>query len=316
MPPSHHSHSSHSSHSHSSHSSHSHSSHSSRSSGSSRSYSSRPVRARTNQPTGWSTAKHGNSIRYDFRDHDYIYYPHSWTDENGNVFREGYYDENGIHYTNIAASNVQTTLTCQFCGTKSIWEWKEGTIPVCSNCGGQIKIDKIDAAVNYGSEKRLNKKPLLIALFVYLGINIGLPLTYALIMAVVLLSSIIYKKLPIHKNSSTDPTTRAAVVETQKMPSSVYVKEINRTCYLDGEDYYDEESQCWFWYNTDVVPGQWQYWYEGISSDYGDYGWMEYDDDEGIWYIETSDGKWKKLPDKYDTETLWHFEDKNVNDLY
>ena len=92
MPPSHHSHSSHSSHSHShshsSHSSHSHSSHSSYSSGRSRSYSPRPVRTRTNQPTGWSTAKHGNCIRYDFRDHDYIYYPHSWTDENGNVFRE------------------------------------------------------------------------------------------------------------------------------------------------------------------------------------------------------------------------------------
>ena len=320
MPPSHHSHSSHSSHSHShshsSHSSHSHSSHSSYSSGRSRSYSSRPVRTRTNQPTGWSTAKHGNCIRYDFRDHDYIYYPHSWTDENGNVFREGYYDENGIHYTNIAASNVQTTLTCQFCGTKSIWQWQEGTIPVCSNCGGQIKIDKIDAAVNNVSGIRSSKKPLMTALLIGLGIYVGIPLTFTLFYVVIILFSAFFKLLPIHKNSSTDQTTRTAVVETQKMPSSVYVKEINRTCYLDGEDYYDEKTQCWFWYNTDVVPGQWQYWYEGISSDYGDYGWMEYDDDKGIWYIEFSDGKWKKLPDKYDTTDLWHFENKNVNELY
>ena len=232
------------------------------------------------------------------------------------MFREGYYDENGIHYTNIAASNVQTTLTCEFCGTKSIWQWQEGTIPVCSNCGGQIKIDKIDAAVNNVSGTRSSKKPLMTALLIGLGIYVGIPLTFTLFYVVIILFSAFFKLLPIHKNSSTDQTTRTAVVETQKMPSSVYVKEINRTCYLDGEDYYDEETQCWFWYNTDVVPGQWQYWYEGISSDYGDYGWMEYDDDKEIWYIETSDGKWKKLPDKYDTTNLWHFENKNVNELY
>ena len=321
MPPSHHSHSSHSSHSHShsSHSSHSHSSHSSYSSGSSRSGSSRPIRTRTNQPTGWSTAKHGNCIRYDFRDHDYIYYPHSWTDESGNVFREGYYDENGIHYMNIVAANVQTTLTCQFCGTKSIWQWQEGTIPVCSNCGGQIKIDKIDAATSYGSGSTSSKKSFLIPLFIILGINVAAPLTFGLFYVIIMLSLSFFSLFPNFKSNNTRQTSQASktsVVETQKMPSSVYVKEIGRTCYLDGEDYYDEKTECWFWYNTDVVPGQWQYWYEGISSDYGDYGWMEYDDDAAIWYIETSDGNWEKLPDKYDTTNLWHFENKNVNELY
>ena len=54
-------------------------------------------------------------------------------------------------------------------------------------------------------------------------------------------------------------------------------------------------------------PPVWQYWYEGISSDYGDYGWMEHDDDG--WYIEKDHGEWIKLPDKYGTDGLWYIED-------
>lgn len=74
-----------------------------------------------------------------------------------------------------------------------------------------------------------------------------------------------------------------------------------------GEDsYYDAESQCWLWYNTDVEPALWQYWYEGISSNYGDYGWMEHNS-EG-WWIEESEGNWIKLPEEYDTGALWYIE--------
>ena len=271
------------------------------------------MRARTNQPTGWNASIQGNYIRYDFRDHDYIYYPHSWTDENGNVFREGYYDENGVHYTNICAANTQTMLTCEFCGSKSLWVWKEGTIPACSSCGAQIKIDKIDAAVGgTGVGKTASRKTWMTVLFVMLGIYVGIPLTSLIFLA----PSLFLTGANKLTRQITNPTTKTTIVETQKKPSSVFVEEIGRSCYLDGEDYYDEQTECWFWYNTDVVPGQWQYWYEGISSHYGDYGWMEYDDDEAQWYIETSDGKWEKLPDKYDTSKLWHFKDKNVNELY
>ena len=74
----------------------------------------------------------------------------------------------------------------------------------------------------------------------------------------------------------------------------------------DGGNYYDKESDCWLWHNTDVTPAIWQYWYNGISSDYGDYGWMEWDEAENIWYIEESDGNWIKLPSKYYTGHLWH----------
>ena len=73
------------------------------------------------------------------------------------------------------------------------------------------------------------------------------------------------------------------------------------------ESYYDKESDCYVWYNTDVSPNLWQYWYEGISSDYGDYGWIEYED--GEWYIERRDEDWILLDtDKYDTSELWHFD--------
>lgn len=72
------------------------------------------------------------------------------------------------------------------------------------------------------------------------------------------------------------------------------------------KSYYDQESDCYLWYNTDVEPNIWQYWYEGISSDFGDNGWMEYESDG--WYIEESRSSWIKLPDPYDKSKLWHIE--------
>ncbi|MBO5520499.1 MAG: hypothetical protein J5973_02355 [Eubacterium sp.] len=76
---------------------------------------------------------------------------------------------------------------------------------------------------------------------------------------------------------------------------------------VDADSYYDEDSDCWVWYNTDVEPPIWQYWYEGISSDFGDYGWMEHDEDG--WFIEESYGNWIELPSEYDTEALWYIEE-------
>ena len=46
--------------------------------------------------------------------------------------------------------------------------------------------------------------------------------------------------------------------------------------------------------------------YEGISSDYGDYGWMEHDS-EG-WWIEASEGNWIPLPSSYDSSGLWYID--------
>lgn len=73
------------------------------------------------------------------------------------------------------------------------------------------------------------------------------------------------------------------------------------------ESYYDEQSDCYFFLNTDVDPAIWQYWFEGISSQYGDYGWLEWDAKEKQWYVETGENKWEKLPDNQASD-LWHFD--------
>ena len=70
---------------------------------------------------------------------------------------------------------------------------------------------------------------------------------------------------------------------------------------------FDEDSDCWLWYTTEVDPPVWQYWVEGISSDFGDYGWMEHDEDG--WWIEASNGNWIELPDRYDADGLWYIGD-------
>lgn len=75
----------------------------------------------------------------------------------------------------------------------------------------------------------------------------------------------------------------------------------------DADSYYDASTDCWLWYNTDVEPPIWQYWYEGISSDYGEYGWMEHD--SSGWYIEKSQDNWIQLPGRYDTSNLWYIAD-------
>ena len=68
------------------------------------------------------------------------------------------------------------------------------------------------------------------------------------------------------------------------------------------ESYYDEETETYLWYNTDVSPALWQYWVEGVSSDY-DSGWMEYED--GTWYIQKGEDDPYTVYDG-DTSEFWH----------
>ena len=55
-----------------------------------------------------------------------------------------------------------------------------------------------------------------------------------------------------------------------------------------------------------MEPAVWQYWYEGISSDFDESGWMEHDADG--WYIEAYKGDWIALPTQYDTSGLWYID--------
>lgn len=295
--PSRHSSSSHSSHS-SSHSSHSSSSHSSslRSGHSGSSHTSSFTRTRTNQPAGWKTESHGSSLKYHCKQHDYEYFPHSWTDEEGFKHEEGYYDENGQHYTNIAIPGIETNLTCSYCGTHMLYKWKEGVFPVCPNCSGQFQIDIIDAEPVTSSSA--NRTSLLTVLKIY-GIMYVLLMTFVFLCSA---GSLLLNKL------------FASPEEKYDRLDKIYVEETGHTCYKDGEDWYDEESDCWFYWNDDISPAQWQYWYTGISDDYPNYGWMEYDDDTGEWWIEMEAGAWGCINEEfYEDIDLWHFEDAHKN---
>ena len=98
-------------------------------------------------------------------------------------------------------------------------------------------------------------------------------------------------------------------IANKDFPDTIYVDAIGRECsWHSSGNYYDPVTDCYFWLNDTVSPPIWQYWYEGISSDYGDYGWMEYDFKEKRWYIEASKGNWIVLPDKYDQSKLWHMQ--------
>lgn len=68
--------------------------------------------------------------------------------------------------------------------------------------------------------------------------------------------------------------------------------------------YYDDRSDGYVWY--DVKRKNWKYWFNGISTDYKDYGWMVYKP-EG-WRIQKDDVDWIKLPEKYDRSRLWYIE--------
>ncbi|MCR5213073.1 MAG: hypothetical protein K6E10_01535 [Eubacterium sp.] len=68
--------------------------------------------------------------------------------------------------------------------------------------------------------------------------------------------------------------------------------------------YYDDMSDGYVWY--DVKRKKWKYWFNGISTDYKDYGWMVYEP-EG-WKIQKDQVDWIELSEKYDRSKLWYIE--------
>ncbi|MCQ2516049.1 MAG: hypothetical protein MJ094_04220, partial [Saccharofermentans sp.] len=109
--------------------------------------------------------------------------------------------------------------------------------------------------------------------------------------------------------SSSDSNSSYYNSNLELFGDTIYVDSIDREIYWNEEydSYYDSVSDCYAWYNTDMEPNVWQYWYEDISSDFDeDYGWMEYELDEDQWYIEVGEDDWIALPARYDTSELWH----------
>ena len=289
-------------------------------------------RPRINQPIGFIVAGGRRPVYHYARRHDYVYYPVAWTDSNtGMSYESGYYDENGRHYNSVAFKTngkyENVLCHCPYC-EQDTYISMESDSPMqkeltCPHCGGMMEIqsalDEQSSESGYRSASAAKKE------------NRTLK---RVVLALAILLSVFSIRLAIQKKEPTTPnipgTQTISIVETNPntQQTVAFGSELHLVKHSDGTygvlndpireydkrleyesdsgNYYDKESDCWLWQNTDVTPAIWQYWYEGISSDYGDYGWMEWDESEKAWYIEASNGNWIRLPSKYDTGRLWH----------
>ena len=123
----------------------------------------------------------------------------------------------------------------------------------------------------------------------------------------------------VNKKQNTDPpgqgggttVSQSAAAQQQAKHEDIYVPALERSVSWSSEYdcYYDKMTDCYFLLNTDVEPEVWQYWFETVSSAYGDYGWMEWDAKEQKWYVETGENRWELLPEKdQGSNYLWHFD--------
>ena len=121
---------------------------------------------------------------------------------------------------------------------------------------------------------------------------------------IVVLAGVVY----VYQNQNR-PETGSQQSSYSEQHDAIYVSALGRDVPWNSEydSYYDKQTDCYFILNTDMDPPIWQYWFEGISSDYGDYGWLEWDAKEEGWYVQTGYDKWEVLPEGKGSD-LWHFD--------
>lgn len=332
-----------SSHSHSSSRSHSSSSrsHSSSSRSRSSSYSSGParhsssshsaipkMRTRVNQPTGYRPSAYNNQRPISHRGirHDYIYYPVDWFDEaTGKGYRKGYYDENGQYYDDVVfKKNGQydnVLCKCEYCDTTIKKDWKDGETLTCPNCGAAMKVisnldeDATEQNINITDKMSADKSTvgMIITVFVFIFICLSFISTIG--------SAIRHATWQNPGYQSEYSYEETYMSNPEMFGYKLYLKKGDGNSYSisnassydkmlewdDGyESYIDPDTQCYIWYNTDVSPNTWQYWYEDVSYRY-ESGWMEHD--KTGWYIETDAGQWEPLSESVSTDNLWYIQE-------
>ena len=256
--------------------------------------------------------------------------------ETGASFEKGYYDENGQRYDDVTFEEngryKNVVCHCPYCDQDTILELSAGDVTEhsmkCQHCGGPMEIrSELDSLLGdtsgnthvYRSEESLRnafpkkeeKKKKKKHLWLIVAV---LMLAFGLKNRVVesLEQSAPGGQTTVAENQGSTVTLGKTVyLERQAGGAYRVVTDVVRankilTYDRNADSYYDESANCWAWYNTEVTPAVWQYWYEGISSDFGDYGWMEHD--AKGWYIEKSNGNWIPVPDRYDTSKLWYIE--------
>ena len=255
-----------------------------------------------------------------------MFFPAGWIDEaTGRSYEKGYYAENGQHYDTVAFENngryENVVCHCAYCDQDTLMNPSAEDISTrrlqCPNCGAPLEIrSALDTyqisppGIAAGTVRSGGKKRILLPVM----------LSIVLILAgLTAFGSYLLRKDASQSNefqiTGQDP---AAAPDEELFGDAIGLVHSGDNAYrvsggasdkqlvwdTDADSYYDESSDCWVWYNTDVEPAVWQYWYEGISSDFGDYGWMEHDEDG--WFIEESYGNWIELPAEYDAGDLWY----------
>ena len=285
-------------------------------------------RERTGQPQGYRAKIGANAPTTHYCiSHNYVYYPQDWTDEStGTAYRRGYYDEQGKYYEDVIFKKdnryENVLCRCPYCNALTKITWRDGEPLVCKNCGGTLEmLSSLDEYTQDPGYTNRTARTKTLSRGASNAAATGIFIAAAAIIAAA--GFFIFKAedaVPAEEHAPI--SAQAPVSNTEIFGTTLYLTDEgegtfsiaeNETASWDrkltwdygAQSYYDPVSDCYVWYNTDVSPNLWQYWYEGISSDFGDFGWMEYEPDG--WYIERAEGDWIPLPDKYDASALWHF---------
>ena len=268
-------------------------------------------RRRYNQPIGyypswtwlfWPTRR---PRTYYCRNHTYVFYPQSWTDNTGRTYESGYYDEEGRYYKDLALKNYdslhEVICQCNDCGYVINRNLDEEDLTTCPKCSGNMEIiTNVDEFIQEEENKNKSSFWKKVLIF-FLGIILPIGLIATL-----------YRAISVNYNTNNNNTgivnvVNSSTITLKKESSNAYSISSSykdKTIKYDSREqlYHDEESDMWLWYNQNYDV--WQYWYEPISGNYGNYGWMEHDSDG--WWIEASYNNWIKLPSNYDQSKLWY----------
>ena len=273
-----------------------------------------------------------------------IPYQKGYYDEQGNRY------ENLILKNKEKWENVP--LRCEYCNTTIVRDLTDDNQTMkCPNCGANMVIDAIlderEDTVIYnspdgsgGTSSRKKWLPFVIFGCIFFGSYFLPVLMSSIFMPFIGIGKMIQMKNNYPGNSTQQVSQQVAgnTGQTASAPeipdnpaifgSTLYLKDTADGMALSDssdydmlltwsdydESYYEADTDCYVWFNTDVDPALWQYWYEGISSHYDDSGWMEYED--GNWYIETRYGNWEEVDLSGYGDRIWHFADPYATEYW
>ena len=273
-------------------------------------------RPRYNQPWGYYSFFNWYRPRptiYYCVNHNYTYYPESWT-SGSKTYEAGYYDENGNHYEEkpFIEKEVNKIYTkCPNCGNVKDYNYMDFyELENCPMCGTRMNIinDDDDIFIREEEYETTWDKVKRVLFYICLGI---------LIFGIIYLPFRIVKNALNTTNSFSTQQTTNYNQQQVKIGNTIYLRRVSSGYKLvnssdsydkklvkDSDDnYYDETTGLYLYYSKEYDV--WQYWYEPISGNFGDYGWMEYDIDEKQWYIEVDSNNWIVVPSNFDTSDLY-----------